>query len=140
MPAALKAGSVYFAVVYAIGFILGTARVLLLLPYVGETAAVLFETPLMLFISWIAARRSSQAFSVPATAPSRVVMGVTAFALLILGELGVSILVFGRSWNATAATYRSLPGIVGLSAQVIFALIPLMQAVLLRHSEFEDAD
>ena len=140
MSAALKAGSVYFAAVYAIGFILGTARVLLLLPYVGETAAVLFETPLMLLVSWIAARWSSESFSVPVTAPSRVAMGVTAFALVILGELGVSILVFGRSLDATVATYRSLPGIVGLAAQVVFALIPLMQAVLLRHSEFEHAD
>jgi hypothetical protein len=140
MSAALKAGTVYFAIVYAIGFVLGTGRVLLLLPRVGETVAVLVEAPFMLLVSWISARWISKTFSVPATPTPRVAMGATAFALLILGELAVSILVFGHSLDATVATYRSLPGIVGFSAQVIFALMPLMQAVFLRRSAFERAD
>lgn len=131
MKAVLKAATIYFAVVYGIGFLLGAVRVLLLLPLVGEIAAVLFETPVMLLVSWIAAQWSSRIFSVPAKLPPRAVMGVVAFALLILGELAVSSLVFGRSWGDTLATYRSLPGILGLSAQVVFALMPLAQALLL---------
>jgi len=134
MTGALKAGTAYFAVVYAIGFLLGTVRVLLLAPLVGETMAVLFEAPLMLLISWIAARWSSETFAVPAKLSPRVVMGVFAFALLILGELGVSSLVFGRSLEATFAAYGSLPGVLGLAAQMIFALLPLAQALLLRRS------
>ena len=67
MTAALKAGVTYFALVYAIGFLLGTVRVLLLMPLVGETAAVLLEAPLMLAVSWIGARWSSRRFTVPAT-------------------------------------------------------------------------
>jgi hypothetical protein len=129
MSVGLKAGALYFAVVYVVGFLLGTVRVLLLLSRVGETVAVLLEAPLMLLISWIAVRWITESFSVPATVPPRVAMGATAFALLILGELVVSILVFGRSLDATVAAYRSLPGIVGLSTQLIFALIPLIQTV-----------
>ena len=131
MTAALKAGATYFAIVYAVGFLLGTVRVLLLLPLVGETAAVLFEAPLMLVVSWIAARWSARRFSVPAKLLPRIVMGTAALALLMLGELTVSTLIFGRSLEATLAAYRSLPGILGLSAQVIFALLPLAQAFLL---------
>lgn len=67
----------------------------------------------------------------PAKLLPRVVMGAAAFALLGLGELAVSNLVFGRSLEATLASYRSLPGILGLSAQVIFGLLPLVQAFLL---------
>lgn len=132
MTAALKAGTIYFAVVYAFGFVFGTARVLLVAPLVGETVAVLLEAPIMLLVSWIAARWAAKTFSVPATLPPRLVMGAAAFALLLLGELGVSTLIFSRSLAETFATYRSLPGMIGLAAQMIFALLPLAQAILLR--------
>jgi hypothetical protein len=135
MTDALKAGTVYFALVYAIGFLLGALRVLVLLPLIGETASVLLETPVMFLVSWIAARWSSEAFLVPARLGPRVAMGAFAFALLILGELVVSSLVFGRSLAETLATFHSVPGAVGLSAQMIFALLPLIQAVLLRRSD-----
>jgi hypothetical protein len=75
MSAALKAGIVYFAIVYALGFVLGTGRVLLLLPHIGETVAVLVEAPLMLLLSWISARWISKTFSVPARVPPRIAMG-----------------------------------------------------------------
>ena len=140
MRAALKAGTAYFAIVYAVGFLLGTVRVLLLSPLVGETAAVLVETPVMLLISWIATRWSAETFSVPAKLLPRGVMGVLAFALLIFGELAVSLLLFGRSLEDTLETYRSVPGMVGLSAQMIFALLPLTQALLLRRSASARAD
>lgn len=129
MTAALKAGTAYFAVVYAIGFLLGTVRVLLLAPLVGETRAVLFEAPIMLLISWIAARWSTSTFSVPAKLTPRLVMGGFAFVLLVLSELAVSTLVFDRSWEGTVAEYRSPAGLVGLLAQLIFALLPVAQAI-----------
>jgi hypothetical protein len=132
MSAALKAGTLYFAVVYATGFILGTARVLLLLPLVGEMAAVLFEAPLMLLVSWIAAHWSSRQFRVPIEPRPRLLMGGVALALLMIGELAVSTLIFNRSWEQVVSGYQSAPGALGLSAQVIFALLPLVQASLLR--------
>lgn len=130
MTVALKAGTAYFAVVYAIGFLLGTVRVLLLAPLAGETAAVLFEAPLMLLVSWMAARWSSRTFSVPAKLPPRIVMGGFALVLLILGELAVSTFVFERSLEGTVAAYRAPAGFLGLLAQLIFALLPIAQAIL----------
>jgi hypothetical protein len=59
-------------------------------------------------------------------------MGGVAFALLMLGELAVSSLVFGRTLGTTLAGYGSPAGIVGLSAQVIFALLPVARAMLSR--------
>lgn len=52
---AIKAGAIYFAAAFALGFVLGTIRVLWLAPHVGETAAVLAEQPVMLTVSWFAA-------------------------------------------------------------------------------------
>jgi hypothetical protein len=132
MQAPLKAGVSYFALVYLAGFVLGTARVLLVAPRVGDTAAVLIETPIILAASWIGSRLCIIRFSVPPEAAPRLAMGSVAFALLIIGELGVSNIVFGRSWEDALAAFLYPPGIIGLSAQVAFALLPLVQAVLER--------
>jgi hypothetical protein len=49
---ATKAGALYAIVVFSIGFILGTIRILLLAPRLGETAAVIVEVPIILAASW----------------------------------------------------------------------------------------
>lgn len=130
MTTAPKGGATYFAIVYLVGFVLGTLRVLLLAPRIGEVAAVLLETPIILMVSWIACRWCIKRFAVPASAQLRLVMGGVAFGLLFVGELGVSIFVFGRSLDVTVATIASPLGLIGLSAQVVFALFPLVQSVL----------
>ena len=132
MIAAVKAGTIYFAVVFALGFLLGTVRVLVLVPVVDEVAAVLLETPIMLLASWIAARWSADRFDVPTEISARVVMGAIAFALLMIAELLVSGLILGRPLQDTLTAYQSPPGVIGLCAQVMFALFPAAQAVLLR--------
>ena len=132
MTTALKAGATYFAIVYLAGFVLGTVRVLLLAPRTGEVAAVLLETPIMLAASWIVSRWCTGRFGVPPEVRPRLAMGGEAFALLILGEAGVSMFAFGRSWEGTITAFLSPPGLIGLSAQVAFALLPLLQALLKR--------
>lgn len=52
----LKGGSIYFAVVFGAGFILGPLRILGLVPRVGERLAELIETPIMLVVVILAAR------------------------------------------------------------------------------------
>src|SRR5262245_57180325 len=102
--AAIIAGATYFAIVYLAGFVLGTGRVLLLAPRIGDLAAVLVETPVILAASWIASRWRVERFTVPAEPAPRLAMGSLACVLLITGELIVSIFAFGRSWDGTLAT------------------------------------
>ena len=52
---ATKAGALYAIIVFVIGFILGTIRVLLVAPRLGETTAVIIEAPIMLAASWFSA-------------------------------------------------------------------------------------
>jgi hypothetical protein len=125
MFATFRAGAAYFAVVFTCGFVLGTVRVLLVAPRVGETAAVLLETPFMLAISWIACGACVERLRPPAGPLFRLGMGATALAMLLAAELGVSVFIFRRTLAEHLAGYRSPGGAIGLAAQVVFAGLPL---------------
>lgn len=126
MLAAATAGVVYFAVVLAIGVVLGIARVGGLVPWLGPTGAVLLEIPIILAASWAVCRRLIAAFGVPAAPAERLVMGGLAFALLMLAELALSMTLYGRSLAQHIASYSGLPNVLGLLAQIVFALMPLV--------------
>ena len=53
---ATGAGALYAIIVFVIGFILGTIRVLLVAPRLGETIAVIIEAPVILTASWFVCR------------------------------------------------------------------------------------
>lgn len=53
---ALKAGVLYFLVVFAAGFALGSVRVLWAVPYFGARTSELAETPVILAVAVISAK------------------------------------------------------------------------------------
>jgi hypothetical protein len=87
----LQSAATYAAIVFAAGFVLGTARVLWLVPRVGIRAAELAELPLMLVVIFLAARWINHRFLAHCDQPSRLVVGLTALALLFLAELVLGI-------------------------------------------------
>jgi hypothetical protein len=127
MTAATSAGALYALIVFLIGFIFGTIRVLLLPPRLGETAAVILETPVMLAASWFVCRWCVDRLDVPRTVPVRSVMGAVAFVVLMAAEFGLAGLGFGRSLVEQLAGYASVPGAIGLAAQIVFAAFPIVQ-------------
>ena len=127
MRSSLRAGFVYFAIVFAIGFILGTIRVLLVAPTIGELAAVLIELPLMLIASWIVCSALISRYRVAPAFLDRFTMGASAFVLLMAAELALSIYLFGSPVESTVAGYLTAQGMAGLGGQVLFALFPLLQ-------------
>lgn len=129
---ASRAGMAYFGIVFAVGFLLGTLRVLVLVPRLGETVAVITELPLMLIVSWLACRWLVARLDVAPVLAARAVMGAVAFALLMLGELAVAVLGFGRSLAEHLAHYREASASLGLAGQVGFALFPSLQLLLRR--------
>ena len=63
----LKAGALYFGVVFGAGFVLGTVRVIWVVPHLGERTAELIEAPLMLAVTIVAARWVVKRLAVPAS-------------------------------------------------------------------------
>jgi hypothetical protein len=126
---ALPAGIVYFASVFALGFALGTVRTLFVhdAPSDGRLLGVLIELPIMISASWFLCRSVIRRFAVVATIAARVVMGGFAFALLMLAELLVGALLFGRTAAEHFLLYRDPSYGLGLMAQLAFALMPMVQ-------------
>lgn len=56
LPVVLKAGLIYFGLVFGAGFILGPLRNLFIVPRFGERIAELIEAPLMLIVIILAAK------------------------------------------------------------------------------------
>jgi hypothetical protein len=127
MTAALRAGAAYFALVFALGFMLGTARVLALAPALGETLATVIELPVMLAASWIACGWCVRHWHVPGARPLRAAMGVFAFALLMAAEASLSILLVGRTLAEHLARYAETGPALGLAAQLAFAAFPVLR-------------
>lgn len=124
---ACLAGLTYFALVFAAGFVLGTVRVLVLLPALGETAAVLLELPLILAVSWYACRGIIARLALSDGLPARLTMGGIAFGLLMIAEAALGMLGFGRTLAEHLAHYLSPAGMVGLLGQLVFAAFPILQ-------------
>ncbi|GJM15207.1 MAG: hypothetical protein DHS20C13_05340 [Thermodesulfobacteriota bacterium] len=127
MKQELKAGSAYFGIVFAVGFVLGTIRVLVLVPQFGELTSGLIEMPIILMASWIICSWLIIRFSVPRVWQSRLNMGIAAFVLLMVAELFLSILLFDNSINDHFNHYLKLNGSLGLAGQIAFAAFPIIQ-------------
>jgi len=125
----VRAGIAYFALVFALGFVLGTARTLLLQDPSGggRLLAVLIELPIMLGASWFLCRSVVRRLAVAPTVAARALMGGLAFALLMLAELGLGALLAGRTPGEHFALYTQASYALGLAAQMAFALMPLLQ-------------
>jgi hypothetical protein len=124
---ALKAGSVYFALVFLAGFALGTIRVMFLAPRFGELPAVLLELPVMLWVAWFSCGWLIGRFDVSNSLCLRAVMGGVAFALLMLSEYLLATMLFGASSQEYFLGLVSLAGGLGLLGQILFASLPLLQ-------------
>ena len=123
MKAAFVAGVLYFFAVFSFAFAMGVARQIAIAPLVGPSAAVLLEVPVVILASWLIARQLLRSRSL--TVSERAVMGATAFALTMGSEASLAGIIRGQTVADWAATLATPIGIVGLAAQLIFAVIPV---------------
>jgi hypothetical protein len=127
MPNAIVAGSIYFAVTFAIAFALGVLRVLVTAPRIGETMAVALELPVILLTSWFVCGYVLRRWRVRAFWRDRLLMGAWAFGLLMVEEAAFSVLVFGKSFAAYLAAFANPLALAGLLAQIAFGAFPLLR-------------
>jgi hypothetical protein len=126
MTRVFKGGLLYFAVVFGAGFMLGTLRILLLVPRIGTRAAELVETPVMIAISWFAARWVVRRLDVPLAARPRLGMGLLALALMLAAEFSLVLRLRGLTLEEYFATRDPVSGAAYYSALVLLALMPLI--------------
>jgi hypothetical protein len=118
----LQAAFRYFIVVFGVGFALGTARVLLLVPRLGVRTAELLEMPIMVAASFVAARWIIRRFRGLTTLQSLAV-GLLSLSFLILAELGM-VRLSGSSISTFVATRDPVSGIAYVVALLLFGLMP----------------
>ena len=126
MSAAIRAGTAYFLIVFAIAFVLGVIRVGFIIPRIGVLAAVFAEAAVLLPLSWWVCGDLIRRFAVPPALSARAVMGLLAFALLMIAELALAVLLFGRTPAQHWASYRGIAEQLGLAAQLLFAAMPML--------------
>jgi hypothetical protein len=126
-PRIMTAALVYFAAIFALGFVFGVARTLALqaTPAMDRTTAVLVELPLILAASWLIAGFVIRRFHVPKDWRARLAMGALALALLLAAEAILS-LAAGRTLAAHFELYGEMSYRLGLLGQIAFGLIPLV--------------
>ncbi|MFM0058431.1 hypothetical protein PQR64_22680 [Paraburkholderia phytofirmans] len=124
----VKPGTAYALIVFVIGFALGAVRVLVLVPHLGATASVVLETPIMLAASWKVAQWSVQRFNLQPDRRSCLLMGIVAFIVLMVAELGVAVFAFDESPAQYVSGIGSIAGGIGFAAQICFAGFPWLQA------------
>jgi hypothetical protein len=122
---ALIAATVYFLALFALGFALGTIRVLVVEPRLGALAATALEIPFMLMAAYFICRWVVRRWRVPSAPSLRWIMVPWFLTLLFLFESLLGTVIFGRTlfeqWTSLTAT----AGLIGLSAQFVSALLPV---------------
>lgn len=81
----------------------------------------------MISASWFACGWCLRRLRLPANLGARAAMGAIACALLMLTELAVSVTLAGRSVAAHLAQYALPEHQLGLAAQLVFALLPILR-------------
>lgn len=131
-------GLAYGLGLFAAGFLLGTVRVTMVAPRLGETVAVALELPLMLGFAWLWAgtlvRRGTR--KARGHTPGHwLAVGAIGFLVLMFCEAVLGLTAFGLSAAEFLAGLTRGPGAWGLVAQVLSAFLPLAQFMLARRGQ-----
>lgn len=124
----LKAGVLYFILVFGVGFVLGPIRILWAVPRFGARLAELMEAPIMLAVIIVAARWIVRRLAVPSTLSSRLAMGFIALALLLAAEFALVLRLRGLSIGEYFASRDPVAGAVYYMMLGVFAVMPLLIA------------
>ncbi len=124
----LRAGAVYFALVFGAGFVLGTIRVLWVVEQVGTRTAELLEAPIMLAVTILAAWWVARRFVIPRTPFRLLAVGCVALALLLVCELTAVLWLQGVTIREYVASRDPVAGTVYLAMLGLFTVMPALLA------------
>jgi hypothetical protein len=124
----LKAGALYFALVFGAGFVLGAIRILWIVPRFGTRMAELMETPIMFGVTILAARWIVRRLAVPPKLSSRLGMGCVGLGLMLVAEFTLVLWLRGLSISEYFATRDPVSGTVYYVMLGVFCIMPLLVA------------
>ncbi len=128
----LKGGSLYFILVFATGFALGTVRTLWIVPLFGTRKAELMEAPVMLVAIVFSARWVDRRLTLPHTWAPLLGVGLIALGLLLLAEFTVVLWIRDITIAQYLAGRDPVAGTVYLALLAFLALMPI---TLVRRSD-----
>lgn len=125
MKETLKAGVLYFVLVFAAGFMLGAIRSLWVVPRLGVRTAELMEAPIMFGVSILAARWVVRHVGIPPLWPRRLALGGIALGLMLLVEFTLVLWIRGLTTRGYLETRDPVSGAVYFATLGAFAVIPI---------------
>jgi hypothetical protein len=122
----LKAGVIYFLLVFVVGWILGPIRELWAVSHFGRLAATVSEAVIMLSAMMVAARWVIRRFEVPQTLSATLSIGLIAIGLLFPAEIAGVVWVRGLSLRGYLASFVTGPGVISLLMFLVFGAMPTL--------------
>lgn len=122
----LLAAGLYFLIVFAVGFLLGPIRVLLLEPRIGGLAAELYEAPFLLAAIVIAARTVPRMAGVIPDPRAWWAIGLAALVMQQAADLIVGQALRGSSVREQIDRFATPEGAVYAALLVAFAIMPAL--------------
>ena len=107
---ALKAGVIYFLLMFAVGWVLGPVRELWAVPRFGRKTALLIEAIIMLIAMIVSSHWVMRRFEVRQTLRSTIPMGLVALGILVPAEIAGVLWVRGLSLQEYLARFVTAPG------------------------------
>lgn len=123
MKAAFLAGAAYFTALFGAGTAFGVVRVFYVAPHFSSLTALLLELPLILAVAYVVSSWIADYLQVGPQRGYRMAMGGTAFALLIVAEIGIP-LVLSAGPSTPGST---LVAGLGFAAQALACAFPLIR-------------
>jgi hypothetical protein len=120
------AAALYFAIVFAVGFLLGPVRVLWLEPRVGPILATACEAPFLLAAMVVVARWVPRLVRLPLDRASLLLMGGGALVLQQVADFAVGIGLRDIGPSEQLAQFTTLQGLIYAALLIAFVVMPLL--------------
>ncbi len=122
----LKAGALYFALMFIVGWITGPVRELLLIPLFGRATGVAAEAMLMIGAMVVVLHGINWLLKVPSAISTRVLMGLVALGLLLPAEIAGAWFLRGQTPTGFLFPANEFLAAVQWGLLLVFAAMPVL--------------
>ncbi len=122
----IAAATLYFLIVFGVGFLLGPIRVFWLEPWLGETLATFCEVPFILIAIVAASRWLPKMLNLRTSVGSLAGMGLGALFLQQVADFGVGSALRGITPGQQIAHLVQPAGLIYVALLIIFAAAPIL--------------